>query len=106
MGTTKFSVMTEKEANNLRVYLQGELDLAAASEFRTFIEPLANDESLNLTLDLGKLSYIDSTGIGILISILKIRNAKKSTLHVAHIPAHIQRLFDMTGITKFFTASQ
>lgn len=106
MGTNKFSVMTEKEGNNLSVHLQGELDLAAAGEFRSFMEPIANDESLNLTLDLSKLTYIDSTGIGILISILKIRNANHSMLNVAKVPAHIQRLFDMTGITKFFSTSQ
>lgn len=106
MRTNKFSVITEQDDNNLSVHLQGELDLAAAGEFRVFMEPIANDESINLTLDLAQLTYIDSTGIGILISILKIRNAKQSKLSVANVPAHIQRLFDMTGISKFFSAAQ
>ncbi|MDZ7542652.1 anti-sigma factor antagonist [Clostridium perfringens] len=102
MDTNKFSAVTVKEGTQVNVLLQGELDLAAASDFRALIEPIARDVSVHLTLNLEKLSYIDSTGIGILISILKVRNSANAQLHVENVPAHIQRLLDMTGKTKFF----
>jgi len=102
MNTKKFSIETEKAGTEVRVYLQGDLDLSAAGEFRAQMEPLANDDSIKLTLDLAKLTYIDRTGSGILISILKVRNTAGASLHVEHVPAHIQKLLDMTGISKFF----
>ncbi|MGZ9583906.1 STAS domain-containing protein [Paenibacillus marinisediminis] len=102
MDTNTFSAVTVKEETQVRILLQGELDLAAASDFRALIEPIARDISVPLTLNLEKLSYIDSTGIGILISILKVRNSANALLRVEHVPAHIQRLLDMTGISQFF----
>ncbi|WP_028594882.1 STAS domain-containing protein [Paenibacillus assamensis] len=97
----KFTAVTLNEADGIRVKLQGELDLAAAGEFRTMMEPLAVDPSTRLTLDLSELSYIDSTGIGILISILKVRHAEQAPFFVENVPPHVQKLFDVTGISKF-----
>lgn len=105
MNGKKFNVETNQEGNQLTVFLQGELDLAAASEFRSFMEPLANDGEVSLILDLSKLTYIDSTGIGILISILKARSEMNAPLQVVHIPAQVQKLFDMIGISKFLASN-
>ncbi|WP_195575318.1 STAS domain-containing protein [Paenibacillus sp. 1001270B_150601_E10] len=102
MNGKKFNVTTAVEGTELTVYLQGELDLAAASEFRSYMEPLTSDGDISLTLDLSKLSYIDSTGIGILISILKARKEMNAPFQIVQIPAQVQKLFDMIGISKFF----
>jgi anti-sigma B factor antagonist len=44
---------------------------------------------------------VDSTGIGILVSVLKARHANNAPFAVEAIPPNIRKLFDMTGITPF-----
>ncbi|WP_028544529.1 STAS domain-containing protein [Paenibacillus taiwanensis] len=106
MSTNHFAVVTHQDGQQITIQLQGDLDLAASGEFRSFMEPLVTDSTNQLTLDLSKLTYIDSTGIGILISIVKVRKAAEAPFFVEHIPSQVQKLFDMTGISKFLTSSQ
>ncbi|GAA3409874.1 hypothetical protein GCM10020370_51860 [Paenibacillus hodogayensis] len=68
---------------------------------RSVMEPLVELCDRILTLNLQELRYIDSTGIGILISVLKARHARNGSFTVEAVPAHIKKLFDMTGITPF-----
>lgn len=106
MPTNKLSLRTENKDGHTIVHVGGELDLEVASQMRAAMEPLMEMSDRRLTLDLHELKYIDSTGIGILISILKARHARKAPFDVENVPAHIRKLFDMTGITPFLAAAE
>lgn len=101
MKARKFAVH-RKESEDEQVFaLNGELDLSVASEFRSAIEPFVKIREKTIILDLKDLTYIDSTGIGIIISILKIRDEIEAPFKIRAIPDSIHRLFDITGISKF-----
>ncbi|AJS60140.1 STAS domain-containing protein [Paenibacillus sp. IHBB 10380] len=102
----KFNVTTETTEGSCTVFLQGELDLSVAPDFRLVMEPLIGNSDLNLIINMKNLKYIDSTGIGILLSILKARHGMNAQFLVQDVPAQIQKLFDMTGIAKFFASQE
>ncbi|MCL6604538.1 MAG: STAS domain-containing protein [Paenibacillus sp.] len=102
----KFQATTEVEENICTVSLSGELDLSVAPDFRLVMEPLVGDKGLDLVINLKELKYIDSTGIGILLSILKARHGMDVKFSVVEVPPQIQKLFDMTGIAKFFAPQE
>ncbi|RXZ84294.1 anti-sigma factor antagonist [Paenibacillaceae bacterium] len=99
----KFQLRTEMNEGHCVVYVSGELDLEVASQLRAAMTPLVELTDQDLTLNLRDLKYIDSTGIGVLVSVLKARNAKQASFTVEAIPPTIRKLFDMTGITPFLT---
>ncbi|AKF93673.1 STAS domain-containing protein [Brevibacillus laterosporus] len=99
--TNIFEVTQQETESGTIVFLQGQLDLSMAPYFRTVLEPLVIQKDKTLTLNLRDLRYIDSTGIGIIISFLKMRNEMGTTLNVEEVSPKTQRLFDMIGITKF-----
>jgi anti-sigma B factor antagonist len=101
MKLDKFLIRQEDTTTEYRIYLNGELDLSVAPQLRSALEPLVNKIDKTLVLNLKDLRYIDSTGIGIIISILKIRDELKAPFVVREIPKSIQRLFDLTGISDF-----
>lgn len=94
---------TEKE--NI-LHLRGELDLSAAIYLTAELEPFVKEADRTLTLDLRDVTYIDSTGIGIFVSILKVRTAMNAPFRLVHTPASIQRLFTVTGVDRFFADNQ
>lgn len=102
----KFHTETQTEGGVCTVYLTGELDLSVAPDFRLVMEPLVGDAGLDLVINLKELKYIDSTGIGILLSILKARHGMSAKFIVEDVPPQIQKLFDMTGIAKFFAPQE
>ncbi|MBD2844913.1 STAS domain-containing protein [Paenibacillus sp. IB182496] len=99
----KFQLRTETNEGRCVVYVSGEFDLEVASQMRAAMAPLVELTDRDLVLNLRDLKYIDSTGIGILVSVLKARNAKQASFTIEAIPPNIRKLFDMTGITQFLT---
>ncbi|WP_274649095.1 STAS domain-containing protein [Paenibacillus humicola] len=99
--TDKLYLRTENKDGQCIVYIGGELDLESAAQMRAAMTPLVELENCELTLNLRELRYVDSTGIGILVSILKARHAMNAPFNVEAIPPNIRKLFDMTGITPF-----
>lgn len=95
-----FDVQVRETADTYTVYVRGELDLAVAAPFRAVLEPLI-PSSKALVLNVKDLTYIDSTGMGIIIFMLKARTGGEGGFSLEDIPPKIKRLFDLTGITKF-----
>lgn len=81
--------------------LAGELDLSVVPQLQSALEHVLRREDLTLVLDLERLAYIDSTGIGIIVSILKTRDSINAPFYVRNIPPAIRRLFDLTGLTGY-----
>ncbi len=106
MATNKFTLRTENREGQTIVFVGGEFDLEVATQMRAAMEPLIELADRRLTLNLQDLKYIDSTGIGILISVLKARHARNAPFDVEHVPTHIRKLFDMTGITPFLAKAE
>lgn len=104
--TNKFSLRTENREGQTIVFVGGEFDLEVATQMRAAMEPLIELADRRLTLNLRDLKYIDSTGIGILISVVKARHARNAPFDVEHVPGHIRKLFDMTGISPFLAKAE
>lgn len=105
MNTKKLEWRLELSGEANWIYLKGELDLSTAEEFRSIIEPLAQQADKALRLNVQELRYVDSTGLGILISILKMRDAMNAEFSIEEVPPKIKRLFDITGLSKFLPES-
>ncbi|RKD22630.1 hypothetical protein BEP19_10235 [Ammoniphilus oxalaticus] len=102
----KFEIHQEETAMEHRVYLKGELDISKAEQFRSLVDRLADDASKTLTINLKDLHYIDSTGIGIFVHILKKRDQLNAALSVEDTSPKIKRIFDITGISKFLFSTR
>jgi len=101
MTLDKLTLRTEQSEERTILHVGGEFDLEVASQVRAALQPLIEQTDRRITLDLRQLKYIDSTGIGILISAAKALHARDIPLGVEQVPSHIRKLFDMTGITPF-----
>lgn len=101
MSSERFQINLEESEKSIQLIIHGELDLAAAQPFRQALEAVVHREDKALILNVKHLRYIDSTGIGIVVSTLKIRDEIKAPFAVQDIPPGIRKLFDLTGITGF-----
>ncbi|MHA6480683.1 STAS domain-containing protein [Paenibacillus sp. strain BS8-2] len=101
MKLEPFNVRTEEKNGEFTMYLEGELDLAAVPQLQCVLENVLKRTDVALVLHLGNLTYIDSTGIGVIVSILKTRDQLGAPFYVQETPAKIKRLFDLTGISGY-----
>lgn len=84
------------------IQLIGELDIYTAPNFKeTLIEAL--DERMGDVIINGEsLSYIDSTGLGVLISALKKAKENNRSISIKKIKPNIKKLFSLTSLDKVF----
>lgn len=96
MTVNGLRVMVESDTSPSVVALEGELDLDTAPRFRAALSDLLDDETVaELTVDMSRLEFIDSTGLRVLVEAvsrlgerggdLVIRRARPSTLKVLEI---------------------
>lgn len=84
------------------VSLHGELDVASAPAARERLISLVNEGSTHLVLDLEGLDFIDSTGLGSIISALKRARTNGGDLRLVCTQSRIRRLFEITALDKAF----
>ncbi len=82
--------------------LIGELDTAAAIEVEKQLQPLFDSEGHDIVIDCTELEYIASSGLRILLSILKKAKANGSQLVLKNVNEDIQEVFRLTGFNSIF----
>lgn len=87
------------------VHLLGELDMATATELRERLLGLADDGATQVTVDLSELSFIDSTGLSVLITGLKRFRQQGGDLALRSPTPATRRVLEITGLTEVFAVS-
>ncbi|MBQ5980812.1 MAG: STAS domain-containing protein [Prevotella sp.] len=82
--------------------LKGELDTAAALEVEETLKPLYKSEGRDIIIDCTELEYIASSGLRILISILKGAKANGSKVTIKNLNDDIKNVFKLTGFINLF----
>lgn len=82
--------------------LVGELDTAAATEFEAAMQPLFQSEGRDIVIDCTGLEYIASSGLRVLLNILKTAKASGSRVVLRHVNEIIRDVFDLTGFIHLF----
>lgn len=84
------------------VTLEGELNTAASAEVKNTLTPLIENGSGNIVIECKDLSYIASSGLRILLSILKSTKANGGTLTLRNVNDNVKKIFSLTGFVKIF----
>ena len=82
--------------------LEGELDTAAAVEVEKVLQPLYKSNGRDIVIDCTNLEYIASSGLRILISILKGAKAGGSKVIMRNMNDDIKTVFKLTGFINLF----
>ena len=88
--------------NQFVVSLEGELDTAAALETQQTLQPLYKSNGKDVLIECEKLEYISSSGLRILISILKEARANGSKVIMKGVNDDIKSVFKLTGLISLF----
>jgi len=90
-----------KEINNkLYGFVEGEIDTFTASGLREELEAVKITEGLEIELNLSKVNYMDSTGLGIFVAFYKRALRENGKVKLVGLSNRLQRLFEITGLSE------
>ena len=78
-----------------------ELDASNAGEFKRDIAPVLQ-ASGKLVLDLGRLRFVDSSGLGAMLSCLRQLSAKNGDLKLCGMSKQVRALFELVRMHRIF----
>ncbi len=97
-----FAIDVSRVADDVQVVaITGELDFGEAPELARALEQLREDGARWFVVDLGELTFIDSSGINSLVSAARATAASGGSLIVAGARQHVQRVFDIVKLSEF-----
>lgn len=92
----------EEKDGKIVVILDGEMDTAAAIEAEKNLQPLFQNNQKDVVIDCEKLEYIASSGLRILLQILKAAKAGGSNVTLKRVNEDIKSVLKMTGFVELF----
>jgi len=90
------------EAQTRIIHLEGEVDVYTSMQLKQDIARIIEEGVKFIVLNLSKVEYLDSTGLGVLIGSLKRLRENGGNLVVVSPSVRIMRVFEITGLFKIF----
>jgi anti-sigma B factor antagonist len=84
------------------ITVEGEIDVYTAPKLREKLIDLVNKGKFHLLVDMEKVEFLDSTGLGVLVGGLKRVRAHDGSLELVCTQERILKIFRITGLTKVF----
>jgi len=96
----EFNYVTEE--GKVKAVISGRLDTTNAEDFGKLIAPLMDGGKYDIELDTDKLEYISSSGLRMMLTLLKSVKYSGGSLKILNMKPAIREVFDMTGFSKLF----
>ncbi len=96
-------IQTETRDGNLVLSVQEpRLDAHNSDELKDYIAKLLEGNESRLVVDLSAVRFIDSSGLGALLSGYKNANLHRASLVLAGLQARVQAMFELTRLNRVF----
>ncbi len=98
----ELDITTERDGATCLITLAGEVDVYTSPQLKQRIADAVDDGCVNLVVALDGLDFIDSSGLGVLVSGLRRVKEHGGTLRLVCTKDGILKIFRITGLDKVF----
>jgi anti-sigma B factor antagonist len=95
--TTGLSIQTSRDDGQAHVAVEGEIDLSTCGELREAVLTCAEGAE-RLLLDLQRVEFIDTTGLGTLLELRSTLQAKGVLFEIFAADGPVRQAVDVTGL--------
>ena len=88
------------------VQIEGTLDAVTAPEFRTLVDELVAENRKDITLELSGLRLIDSSGVGVIVSLFKRVRGMGGDVKIVGVRGQPLEIMKLLGLLRAFDVVQ
>ena len=92
-------IVVEGDGDELVLRLVGELDLGSVPTLRSCLDNVAGDVR-TVVLDCAALTFLDSTGIGLVIRSQRELNERGGQLVIRSPKSHVRKVLEVTQVAR------
>jgi anti-sigma B factor antagonist len=98
----ELSLATRTVAEHTVLEVGGEVDVYTAPRLRERLVELVDSGARNIVVDLGRVDFLDSTGLGVLVGALKRLRAAGGTFGLVCAKEPLLKIFRITALDQVF----
>ena len=81
------------------VVVRGEIDVATSPQLRNELNALVARGARDITLEFGDVSFVDSSGLGVLVGTYKrLREEGDGSIRIVGAQPSVRKVFEITGL--------
>lgn len=82
--------------------LSGRLDLSNGNKLKESIKEILDSERTAIHLNLSEVEFVNSSGLGALVSIMKETRLNRGRLTLSDMADYVREIFDITQLSHIF----
>ncbi len=95
-------ILEKAKDNVVVIKLEGRLDASTATSVKGKIDAVIEGKSRNLVIDMGGISFIDSSGLGTLVGSLRTINKAGGDIKISSLQDQVRSVFELTRLHHLF----
>jgi anti-anti-sigma factor len=104
--TGRFELRSWPDRDRVILTVEGELDLATVSAVRTAFDDLLAAGWRNIVLDVRELTFIDSTGLSLLLDAERSARRLDAAFAIVDGSPPVAKLLELVGLTNHFARAR
>jgi anti-sigma B factor antagonist len=93
-------IKKQEGEHGITLFLAGEVDVYTSLQLKKELTALIDRQVYEVILELSKVSYMDSTGLGVIIGGLKAARNHQGKIILLNPTPRLERLFSITGLSE------
>jgi anti-sigma B factor antagonist len=103
----RFKLVSHRVDESLELAIAGELDMAATFKLEPELDRLLDAPELRrLECDLAGVSFVDSSGLGLLLALRERAQDRGIAMTVVSVSRPLRRILDVSGMAAVLTAGE
>ena len=82
--------------------LEGRLDASSAKDLKENVGSLTQENHIRFIIDMGAVDFIDSSGLGSLVSSLRTVNKLGGDIKISALQDQVRAIFELTRLHRIF----
>ena len=89
-------------ADSTIVVVKGDIEMMTINDFKDKLLNLGQNSEKDIEIDLSGVDYIDSSGVGVLISLLKLQKKKGRVLKMSNVSEKVLDVLKLSSLADVF----
>ncbi len=95
--------ITKNQSGNVTILnMTGRLDLASGASLKETVQKEFESGNVKIHLNLSRVDFINSSGLGALVSLMKETRLKHGRMTMSNLAAYVAEIFEITQLSHIF----
>ncbi len=95
-------IEVKDQEEKVSIVVNGDIEMMTIKSFKQKLFEIGQNVDKDIEIDLSNVDYIDSSGVGVLISLLKLQKKKDKTLSINKVSPKVLNVLKLSSLSDVF----